>query len=404
MIKSFIPLIGLIFTLYACNDNANKVSESNTGHNHDHSDHDHNHNDDNHDHAHDHDHDHDHGEDHSDEIIFTTEQAKAAGLQTQIISPGTFHEVVKTSGQIQSSQGDEVTIVATGNGTLTFSNAAIAEGKSIAAGESIITISAKNLQEGDPIAKIKIEYETAERELKRAESLIADKIISDKDFQLARQRYENARTVYNAQAANVTSSGLRVTSPIAGFLKNRLVNQGEYVTIGQPIAVVSQNRKLQLKAEVSERYFNNLKGLSTAHFKTAYDTITYKLNSLNGKLLSYGKTTNSSSFYIPVIFEFDNKGDVIPGAYTEVYLLSTPLQNVIAIPLTAITEEQGLHFVYLRIGKEAYKKQEVQLGQSDGDRVHVKSGLESGNEIVTKGAYQVKIAANASIIPEGHTH
>lgn len=398
-------MAGLLFLLASCNTNSTTHKDDHSAHDHDHGDHDHEgHSHEGHGHNHE---NHNHGEGeaaHQDEIVFTEAQAKAAGLQTQILMPGQFHQVVKTSGQIQSAQGDEQTIVATSNGTVTFSNSSIAEGSAVRAGESVVTISAKNLLEGDPSAKARIEFETAKKELERGEALVKDQIISDKEFQSIRSRYQTAKTAYDAQAANVTPKGIRVTTPISGFIKSRLVNQGEYVTVGQPIAIVTQNKKLQLKADLSERYYKTIKGISTAHFKAAYDTTVYRLHALNGRLLSFGRSTNSGSAYIPVIFEFDNRGDLLPGAFLDVYLISNPIQDALTLPLTAVTEEQGLHFVYLRIGKEAFKKQEVQLGQSDGQRVHITGGLTKGQEVVTKGAYQVKIAANASIIPEGHTH
>lgn len=83
---------------------------------------------------------------------------------------------------------------------------------------------------------------------------------------------------------------------------------------------------------------------------------------LSGRLLSFGKTSGDNSFYVPVTFEFDNKGEVIPGSFVEVYLLSSQLENVISVPRTALTEEQGIFFVYLQLDEEGYKKQEVTLG------------------------------------------
>jgi len=85
-------------------------------------------------------------------------------------------------------------------------------------------------------------------------------------------------------------------------------------------------------------------------------------------------------------------------------LLSNPLENVISVPVSALTEEQGLNFVYLQLDEEGYKKQEVTLGQSNGDKVQVLSGLKAGDKVVTKGVYQVKLAAVSSIMPEGHSH
>lgn len=370
---------------------------------------------DNHDHANETDHEHseddghDHGskssdENHSDEIVLTQSQAKAVDLKTETLQTQPFSYIIKTSGQIQAPQGDEQTVVATTAGIVSFTNASITDGTAIRAGETLVTISAKNLQNGDPALRAKIEFETAEKEYKRAEELAVDKIISAKQFEQTRLAYENAKNAYQAQAGNITASGIRVASPISGYIKNRMVNQGEYVSVGQAIATVAQNRRLQLRAEISENYFKYLKSISSANFRTAYDNSTYKLSDLNGKLISYGKTSGNSSFYIPVTFEFDNIGDIIPGSFTEVYLLSTVRDNVLSVPLTALTEEQGLHFVYIRTEPEAYIKKEVTIGQNDGERVEIIKGLNAGDNVVTQGVTQVKLASASGAIPDGHNH
>ena len=344
------------------------------------------------------------GEEHSDEIVFTRQQADAIGLEVYNVEPSIFSQVIKTSGQIQSAQGDEATIVASTNGIVSFPARSIIEGAPVGTGTTIVTISARNLYEGDPVAKAKITYETALKEFKRAEGLVKDKIISEKEFEQSRLKYENARTAYEAQATNVTASGVKVTTPISGYIKNRLVNQGEFVSVGQPIATISKNRRLQLRADVSENYFNELGKIRNANFVVSYNNKAYRLADLNGRLLSFGKAADETSFYIPVTFEFDNIGDFIPGSYVEVYLLATPQNNVISIPVSALTEEQGIYFVYLQIGEEEFLKREIAIGESDGKNVRVLSGLSTGDKVVIKGAYQVKLASNSSVLPEGHSH
>lgn len=326
------------------------------------------------------------GKGHEDEIIFTRQQAEAIGLEIYNVVPGSFAHVATT------------------NGVVSFPGQNIIEGATVGVGSTIVTISAKNLYEGDPVAKAKIAYETALKEYQRAEGLVKDKIISAKEFEQTRMKYENARTAYEAQAANVTVSGVKVTSPISGYVKNRLVSQGEYVTVGQPVATISKNRRLQLRADVSENYFNELKKIRGANFMVSYNNKVYRLEDLHGRLLSFGKAAAESSFYIPITFEFDNIGDFIPGSYVEVYLLTTPQNNVFSIPVTALTEEQGIYFVYLQIAEEEFVKREVGIGESDGKNVRILSGLKGGERVVVKGAYQVKLASSSSVLPEGHSH
>ncbi len=366
-----------------------------------------------HEHLHDHgqghskDDGHNHGHStaaHTDEIHFTRQQAEAVGLEVEEVARGTFSYVIRTSGQIQAAQGDEVVIAATSNGIVSFTNPSLTDGSSVKAGQSIVTISAKNLLEGDPATKARIEFETAEKEFQRAELLVKDQIISSKEFEQTRLRYETAKTAYNAQASDMTANGVRVTSPINGYIKNRMVAQREYVSVGQPIATVSQNRRLQLRAEVSEKHYKTVKNITGANFKPAYDNQVYKLSDLDGRLLSFGRAADGQSFFIPVTFEFDNIGDILPGAFTEVYLLANPQNDVISVPASSLTEEQGLYFVYLQLDEEGYIRQEVKPGQSNGERIEILSGLKEGDRVVTTGVYQVKLAAISSVMPEGHTH
>ena len=154
---------------------------------------------------------------------------------------------------------------------------------------------------------------------------------------------------------------------------------------------------------MSERYYSALKQVTSANFKTPYDNRVYELEQLKGRLLSYGKTSGDTSFYLPVVFEFDNCGDMVPGSFVEVYLLGTPRTGVISLPWSAITEEQGLNFVYLQLDADCYRKQEVKLGASDGSRVEILSGLKGGEKVVTQGAVHVKLASASNAIP-AHTH
>lgn len=390
---------------------------SHAGHDHEHEGHDHEghnhqeemaHNHDSHDHdGHDHDgHSHeaaaDNHEGHADEIILSKEKAAAAGVTAEEVRPGTFYNVIATSGHILAAQGDESVITANVAGIVSFAKPAT-EGMQMGKGSTLLTIVSKHLQDGDPVKRARIAYETAKQEFERAEKLVGQKIVSQKDFNAIKERYESARIAYEALAPNAGQKGVAIKSPIDGYLKNCLVKEGDYVTVGQPLASVTQNRRLYLRADVSERYYGVLNSIKTANFKPSYSKETYSLKALNGRLLSYGKATDDAAFYVPVTFEFDNRGTVVPGSFAEVYLLSDERQNVISLPVSALTEEQGVHFVYLQLDETCYKKQEVTLGCTDGERIEITSGLKGGEKVVTQGAIHVKLASASNAIP-AHSH
>ena len=193
-----------------------------------------------------------HGHEGSNEIVLTPDKAQAAGVKTSEVQPGTFHQVIKTSGQVLAAQGDERVAVAPVSGVVNLRGHVI-EGMRVGQGEALLTLSSNRLAEGDPVEKARVAYETAKKEYERMEALLPDRIVSEKDFARAREAYENARISYEAVAKNRTADGQAVTAPIGGYVKSLLVKEGDYVSVGQPVASITQNQRLFLRADVSEK-------------------------------------------------------------------------------------------------------------------------------------------------------
>lgn len=371
----------------------------------------------------DHDHsaeDHDHGTEHvesehvheeeaADEhghdglIVLSEAQAKAAGVLVQEIKAGTFRSVYPASGAVLPALGTEETVVATTSGRVELFDGLL-EGKSVQKGQVLAWVSARELQDGSPLEKAKAEYETAQKELERAEKLATGKIVSDKELQEARLRFQTANAAYEGLKGKEDRKGVRVLSPMAGYIKQRLVSPGDYVTVGQPIAIVTQDRRLQLRVEVSERYADRLSLVQSANFRVGSQANVICLDSIHGRVLSKGRSVVPGAFFIPIVFEFDNVGSLIPGSFAEVWLLGAPREGVLTVPVSALTEEQGVYYVYVQKEKEHYVKTEVQLGDRDGLNAEIVHGLHEGDRVVTVGAVYVKLAANAGAIPEGHNH
>ena len=184
---------------------------------------------------------------HSDEIILPKAKADAAGVKVSAITPAPFQQVIKTSGQVLAAQGDESVAVATVAGGVSF-RGKVTEGMSVGSGTPLVTISSKNIADGDPVQRARIAYEVSKKEYERMKDLVKNKIVSDKDFAQAEQSYENARLSYKALSKNHSAIGQNITAPIAGYVKSILVKEGDYVTIGQPLVSVTQNRRLFLRA------------------------------------------------------------------------------------------------------------------------------------------------------------
>ena len=192
-----------------------------------------------------------HGDHNEDEIIFTPEQAQAAGVAIETIMPGDFAQVVTVSGYVVPTHGTESTISSTMSGIVKIANNDITEGYKVSPDQTVFYISTQELADGNPVAAAKAELVAAKQEWERAQLLIKDNIISQREFEASHLRYETALAASKSMGDGKMIRSVK--APIAGYVQNLLVRNGDYVSAGQALATISQDCHLQLRAELPER-------------------------------------------------------------------------------------------------------------------------------------------------------
>jgi cobalt-zinc-cadmium efflux system membrane fusion protein len=340
-------------------------------------------------------------------ISFLKEQAWKIEFANEEIKPRPFHEVIKTSGQLQAKPSDETVITSHSNGVVQW-NDDVVVGASVRQGKQLLVIASGNLAAGNiesQYREARANFEKAEADYKRVQPLLADKIISQKDYLVIKNTYEQAKIAYETISRNYSSGGQSVSSTSDGFIKQIMVRSGEYVQAGQPLLVVTRDQTLILRADVPLRYYNDLPFVNGARFKTFHDNEVHNSSEMNGKVLSYGKAVGETASLIPVTFSLINDGTLIPGEPVEVYLQSKPIQQALVVPLNALIEEQGNFYVYVQTAGETFDKRPVTLGAQDGVNAQLLSGVREGERVVTKGAYMIKLATQSGNVPaHGHEH
>ncbi|MDQ3192915.1 MAG: efflux RND transporter periplasmic adaptor subunit [Bacteroidota bacterium] len=344
----------------------------------------------------------------SDKITYLKEQAWKVEFATAPVLKETFRDIIKTNGQIVSAPGDEIMVTAIAGGSVIFSGNKTIVGSEVVAGTNLFTISGGNISTGTIDAnykEAKANYDKAKSDFERSSELVKDNIVSQKEYLQAKVAFEKAQTVFNTIAKNYSSKGQSISSPISGFVKDILVSEGQFVQAGTPLAIISKNKRLLLQAHLSQRYFSKLSTIQSANFKMAGIDSVFTTEALNGKMVSFGKSASINSPFIPITFEINNIGKIIPGSVVEVYLKSSPILNVLIVPTSSLMEEQGYFYVYVQSGGESFEKREVKLGADDGMNVQILSGVSAGERVVTKGAYQIKLSSASGELPShGHEH
>lgn len=348
-------------------------------------------------------------QDHSNAITFTKEASWKVDFATGFPAVEPFGEVIKTTAKVESVQSEEIILTAKASGVVQFTGNILSEGVTVTNGKVLFGISAESLADNNMSIRYneaKTNFEKAEADYKRKQSLANDRLVSEKDLLEAKAIYENAKIKYENLQKNFSKGGQKVISPKSGFVKHVFVSNGQFVEAGQALLSIGQNRNLFLKAEVQQKYAAVLPYIKTANLGSLEPETVYTLDELNGKVVSFGKNVSNESFLIPLTLQVENRAGIIPGSFIELYLKTESKNDALTLPNGALIEEQGNFSVFVQLNPESFEKREVKIGKTDGIKTEIIAGLKPTERVVIQGGILVKLAAvSNSLDPHaGHVH
>ena len=351
---------------------------------------------------------HAHSNDEAGEIIFLKEQSWKTGFMVERILPVQFASVIPTSGEIMAMPGEKKSVAAAGEGIIHFSDRNLVQGSPVTRGQLLFTLSSETMIENNVQLKY-LEYlnsyEKSQSEYERHKRLYAQGAISERQFIATRSKLTTDSLRYHNLAANASMDGLNVYAPVSGTIHELNVWEGLYTETGQNLVTISANKKLMIRADLSQQYYDQLRDIETANFRPAYTDQVYSIDDVNGKLLAAGSSVAENDHYLPIIFEVENDGSLLEGAFTEVFLITSRKSNVLVVPLSALSEEQGEQYLYVQVTGESYTKRAVSVGNNDGRHLEITAGLNAGERIITRGVMLVKAASSVTGVENhGHSH
>lgn len=343
-------------------------------------------------------------------ISFLKEQQWKIDFATEPVSKRQLQSSVPATGEIIAKPEYYSKVVSPVAGILLSQNNPnfLKLGSYVSKGAVLLNIS-PSADASSNIQKIKSDYLLAKSEYERVQNLFDKKAASQKRLDESRFDFESKQASYNSLSDQIkfTENGYAIVAPIDGYVENITINLGSQITSGQELATVINPTRLILKTNVPASKFEDANNSKDASFKIEGYQNELLISALNGRKISVSSILNTENRTVPVYFEFSNpQNNIKVGMYAEVLIKTDDKQEDISIPESAIIDEDGMHTVYVMIEGESFEKRILKTGISDSGYIQVLEGLKNGERIVTKGAYQVRLAALSpeSAIGEGHVH
>ena len=195
---------------------------------------------------------------------------------------------------------------------------------------------------------------------------------------------QTARAAVNSAQTQVTSARKAIAdavvlAPMSGYVSDRPVALGEYVTTSSKVVTIVRTNPLRMKIDVPEQAIGEVQvGQSVSLTVSAYADRTF-----NGRVARVSPSVTATSRTLTVEAEVENGGNILkPGQFATVRILLPRSDPAVLVPVRAVRTEGGTSRVFVVKDGRADQRL-VQLGQTEGDLVEIRSGVAADEPVVT---------------------
>jgi len=253
------------------------------------------------------------------------------------------------------------------------------------------------------LAKDQALLKNAQIDLQRYATLV-------KQDSIARQQYDTqAALVRQSEAQLVTDQAVvdnaklnlvytRIIAPVAGRIGLRLVDPGNYVTMGDAtgICTITQMQPISVIFTIPEDSLPVVRKQLRAGNKlqvTALDRA-QKVQLAIGEVSTLDNQVDTTTGTVKLRATFDNTDEALfPNQFVNVRLLADTVKDATTVPVAAIQRGPVGTFVYLAKADDTVAIRTVETGASDGEKIAVTKGLELGEQVVIDGVDRLRDGA-----------
>jgi membrane fusion protein, heavy metal efflux system len=359
-------------------------------------------------------------------VSFLKEQQWKTRYATAPAAVRVLQGAVRANGEIKPVAGQMAELATPVTAVIPVGGPVPHLGQRVKKGELLLRLAPTTVVSGTSLASVELEVSRArselglaDRDLKRSQELFAAQAIPEKQMDGARAAYqvaaarlqaaERERGLYRSAQAPASGRGratFELRSPLDGVIAFAEITPGSVVEAGSRLISVVNTERLWLEAKVYESDAPRVESSSGASFTVAGFDSEFLIDDKNGKRIAVGAVVDRVNRTVPVIFEFANSdGRLKPGMFAKVALLTGETLRGVAVPESAVVDDNGRPVVFVMEDGENFRKRVVRPGVRSGGLVQILDGVKEGERVVNQGAYEIKLSTATGAMPEhGHQH
>jgi membrane fusion protein, multidrug efflux system len=249
-----------------------------------------------------------------------------------------------------------------------------------------------------------------QRQRERSDPLVAQGVVSRREYDEAVANAESARAALNAAKAALQKAQLdldytSVRAPISGLTSRETRSEGSLVNAGEDSALltrISQTDQLyvQFAMPVNEAALVRSAAQEQKTAQVIVQTPEGRDVPQPAKLEFVDTLVDPQSGTVQARATLPNTGaGLLPGQFMRARITGITLPNATSVPSRAVLRSPMGAMVWV-VGKEnKVQPRPVQLGQTSGNETVITSGLKAGESVIVEGVIKVQPGAVVRPVP-----
>ena len=196
--------------------------------------------------------------------------------------------------------------------------------------------------------------------------------------------------VKESQIAELEKTGkpnirLPIYTPISGIVIEKLVQQGQYVNVGEVLFNVADLSSVWVEVEVYENEFPNI------HLgqKVEIRSQSFPGKPFTGRISYIYPFLDPKTRTVKARVEMPNPGMKLKPDMFVNAIIKVSLGSAIVVPVTAVMDTGKRQVVWVESSPGMFEPRDVQVGQRTDDKIQILSGINVGDKVAVSGGYLI---------------
>ena len=344
-------------------------------------------------------------EDHEEEggpITLSTDERKAAGIETIVVTRRALDETVRVPAEVVLNAYASAKVTPRITAQVVARHARL--GDRVEKGQPLVTLSSTDMAEAQGALIV------ASQEWQRVRSL-GRKTVSQRRYteaQVAQQlalakvqaygmTREQAEALMKSRDAGKATGEFDLLAPRSGSILRDDFIVGELIEPGRVLFEISDESVLWVEARTIPSALPDVPVGATARISPDGE------HWINGKIIQLHHQLDETTRTRALRIEVDNADDRLhPGQFVEAEIVTGTQAPALAIPRSAITLINGSPAVFRLYDGQEFQPQTIEIEHSSGNWIIVGAGLSEGDEIAAQGVFHLKSLLLKSSIGDEH--